>query len=354
MLGALTGIVLARVVRVSTALGAFAGALGAFAQFGRVWFVTTAWALADSARMTRTVLFAVTAMTLAVAALAVSIHWTAGSALTVPFVKGLGMFALGQFTSVYHGLWTTYPLSSIAFFVGGALFAGGGRDESTHFPRLLFIWILCWLFLYDALGVEFKPRYWICLWPLLVMAIMLVQVIARRRTGAAGLAAVAPAIVLAAVLSWEQYRAADENRAATCIAGDRACLPSMLAYATDALSRLKDEIRPGDTVLCGDEVVCDMTLGRSDYWLYRGLIFSYPTADGAVGLFGGSPIVHSLPDLGALLARQGDDARLWIVLPTLRKYATWTMDEILPLMPDRLRARMRVIQLDGATVLGPA
>ena len=48
------------------------------------------------------------------------------------------------------------------------------------------------------------------------------------------------------------------------------------------------------------------------------------------------------------------DARLWIVLPTLRKYATWTMDEILPLMPDRLRARMRVIQLDGATVLGPA
>jgi hypothetical protein len=54
-----------------------------------------------------------------------------------------------------------------------------------------------------------------------------------------------------------------------------------------------------------------------------------------------------------MLTQRGDDNRFWIVLPTLRKYSNWTVDDVLNAVPESLRGRMRILRSPGGVVIGP-
>jgi hypothetical protein len=125
----------------------------------------------------------------------------------------------------------------------------------------------------------------------------------------------------------------------------------MVGYDASAASAMAHEIQPTDTVLCSDELACQYFVGRADYWLYTGTIFAYRTDQGVIGLFGGTPVIQTLSQLAALFARDPARQRYWIVLPALRKYPTWTPEEIVSAMPAALEARIQATRTAGVIVL---
>jgi hypothetical protein len=213
---------------------------------------------------------------------------------------------------------------------------------------------LCWLLLFDVLGVEFKPRYYVAVWPLIVLVTLHIPLLVPAwifgRLPTARLARSVLGIAIAAGLTWEQYRVEDENRAMRCGPGG-VCAPQMVAHDVSAATAIAYEIQPTDTVLCSDELTCQYLVGRADYWLYTGTIFAYPTDQGVIGLFGGTPVIQTLPQLADLFARDPERQRYWIVLPALRKYPTWTPEEIVSAMPAALEARVHATRTAAVIVL---
>ncbi|HEY6508428.1 MAG TPA: hypothetical protein VIY56_10480, partial [Vicinamibacterales bacterium] len=66
--------------------------------------------------------------------------------------------------------------------------------------------------------------------------------------------------------------------------------------------------RPGDALVCNDEMACRFLAGRSDYWLLpRPDIASQYVVQGAGGprsIYGGAPVLTSLDELHAVVARE--------------------------------------------------
>jgi hypothetical protein len=231
------------------------------------------------------------------------------------------------------------------------------RSRASEPIRLLLLWVMWWLLAFNVLQVDFKPRYYAPLWLLFAVAVITTprlvpaRWLGSRRAAVGGRVAIAA--VFAAVVIWEQSAVVDENRTSRCVAGGSICVPMLLAYDTSDLTALRNRVAAADLVLCGDDLLCELELGRVDYWLYSGTIFRHTTSRGAVGLYGGAPVVGSLEELQAILARD-PEARFWIVIPALPKYATWSVDEIVGAIPEERRARVQVIRTAGATIVAPA
>jgi hypothetical protein len=352
--GMVVGALVARRLRVSPLVATTQGALAALGQFARVWLIGVLWMFSRPRALVRTLLWTVVAVVLG--ALVVTLQSTRmpGVILSWPLVSGIVTFAFREATSTLTALLSEYPGSVVWLAAAATIAAWRHRSRSKGTIRRLILWTLWWLLVFDVLRVDFKPRYYSPFWVLLAIAVIpAVRCVpaswfGRRRAAAA--ARLGAALVVAATIAGEQYGSVDENRSSACLAGDGLCVPQMLAYDTSGVGAMRDRLRDADTVVCADELLCDLELGRTDYWLYSGTIFRHATPTGAVGLYGGAPIVSSLADLQALLLRD-PSRRFWIVLPALRKYESWSTDEIVAAVPEPLRNRIQVTRTAGATVV---
>jgi hypothetical protein len=357
LIGATVGVAAALLLRVSRLLGAAHGALAATGQFSRIWLVGTLWAFSRPRSAGRTLIWTA-AIALAGALIALlDATWGAGATLSLPLATGIVGFAFREAASGISGLLLDYPGSTACLAAAAAVAMLRHRSGSSEPIRLLLLWVMWWLLAFNILQVDFKPRYYAPLWLLFAIAVIAApglipaRWLRSRRAAIAG--RLAMAVTFAAIVTWEQYEAVDENRSSRCVAGDSICVPMLRAYDTSELAGLRNGVGTADLVLCGDELLCLLELGRVDYWLYSGTIFRHSTPHGAVGLFGGAPIVGSLGELQAILARD-PAARFWIVIPTLPKYSTWDVDAIVSAIPEERRAGIQVIRTAGATIVAPA
>lgn len=353
--GSLLGMLLAMRLGVARVFGFACGLLAGLTEFARLWFVTAIWAFSQPTTAARTVAWGIAAVTIAAVAQSVAVSWTTGAAFTTPFVLGMLTFAMRELASVGRGLVSNYPITAASMVVVGITLARRHTSAAVRFPRVLFLWVLWWLLVFDVLAVQIRPRYYVALWPLIVLAIMhaprVIPMSWFRNARVAGVSRLVVSTALAIAISWEQYAAADENRVEHCLAGNRFCVPAMLTYDAPDLARLAREVRPTDTVLCSDELLCTVLIGRLDYWLYTGAIYTYQVDGGEIGLYGGSRIIRNAGALQAVLLDDPSRSRFWIILPTLRKYPTWTLEEVLNTIPETMRAGAEITQTPRAVIV---
>ena len=338
----------------SPLLAAAQGALTAVGQFARIWLVTVLWVFARPRHLVRTLLWTAAVVALGAVILTLQNIRGTGAMLSWPLASGILAFAFREALSTISALLMEYPGTVVCLAAAAAIAAWRRDSRSAATIRLLLLWVLGWLLAFDVLGVDFKPRYYEPFWVLLVIGVVPAAScipaawFARRHVAIA--VRVAAAMLMAATIVREQYGSVDENRVSTCGAGESICVPRLLAYDTSGVGAMRDRVSASDTVLCGDELLCDLELGRADYWLYTGTIFRHATPTGAIGLYGGAPIVSTLADFQALLQR--DPAkRFWIVVPALRKYESWSVDEIVAAIPEPRRNMIQVTRTAGAAVI---
>lgn len=352
--GAVIGALIARRLRVPPLLGGVQGALTAVGQFARIWLVTVLWVFARPHRLVRILSWTAAVVTIGALILTVQSLRGTGTMLSWPLVSGILAFAFREALSTISALLLEYPGTMVCLAAAAILTTWRQRSGSAARIRLLLLWVFWWLLAFDVLRVDFKPRYYEPFWVVLVMSVVPAAWcipaawFARRRVALA--VRVAVALVMAATMVREQYSSVDENRSSACAAAGSICVPRLLAYDTSSVGTLRDRVSTADIVLCGDELLCDLELGRTDYWLYTGTIFRHATPAGAIGLYGGAPIVSTLTDLQTLLQR-AQSTPVWIVMPALRKYETWSVEEIVAAIPEPRRNTIEVTQSAGATVI---
>ncbi|MGQ0735142.1 MAG: glycosyltransferase family 39 protein [Acidobacteriota bacterium] len=335
-----------------------AGALTVLGQFSRAWFLWTLWAFARPAIAVRALMATAGLVTLGALGWSMWTSHSTGAEFSVAFARGFVVFALREATTVYWGLLYYYPATTVLLAVSGIALAVRSKSRPLSFSRIVFMLVLCWLITFDVLRVEFKPRYYVALWPLIVLATLqlprLLHAGLFSRRCHARWAHLAVAVAITATLAWEYYRADDENRTSTCVFDSVICAPTMVAHDASGVSALaRESLRPTDVVLCTDELACLYLVGRVDYWLYSGTIFAHQTGSSRVGLYGGSPILASPSDLQRFFLGHPGAARTWVVVPSIRKYPTWSAEQIGDAMPPALREGMQVVRLADATVIKP-
>jgi hypothetical protein len=343
-------------MRIAPLIAATQGGLAAIGQFARVWLIAALWVFSRPRTLGRTLLWTAIAVALGAVVVTLKSAWGSGAILSWPLVSGILAFAFREAVSTISALLREYPGSVMCLAAAATIAAWRHRSRSKGTVRLLILWVLWWLLAFDVLRVDFKPRYYAPFWLLLVVAVIPAARCmpawwfgSRRGAAAARLAA---ALLIAATIVWEQYGSVDENRASACAAGNAICLPRLLVQDTSGVGAMRDRVRAADIVLCGDELLCDLELGRTDYWLYTGTIFRHSTPTGAVGLYGGAPIVSSLADFQALVFRD-PSTRFWVVIPAFHKYESLSVDEIVAAIPAPLRSTIQVTRTAGATIVGP-
>lgn len=94
-------------------------------------------------------------------------------------------------------------------------------------------------------------------------------------------------------------------------------------FDTCAWESLAGEIRPGDTIICNDELACHYLLGRCDYWLLAEFPeagrYSVRSASGRSGWYAGSRILTNLNEVKKVTNENG---ACWLLLMKTGKFET--------------------------------